>query len=68
MKLANLSIRRAYHGQGGDVLVVVLSVKARFLPLRLVRRTAHFVGDVTYWFLVNIFAGSESGYVALHKR
>jgi hypothetical protein len=68
MKLANISIRRAYHGESADVLVIVLPVKPIALPLRLVRSSAHFVGDVTYWVLVNIFAGSEAGYVALHKR
>lgn len=38
------------------------------LPLGLFKGTAHFVADVAYWLLVNVFAGAEDGYVALHKR
>ncbi len=68
MKLGNLLIQQTHQSQSADVLIIVLPVKTILLPLRLVKRTAHFVGDIAYWLLFNVFAGSEDGYLALHKR
>jgi hypothetical protein len=68
MKLGNLLIQQTHQGQSADVLMIALPMKTALLPLRLVRRTASFLGDVAYWLLVNVFAGNEGGYVALHKR
>lgn len=68
MKIGNLLIQLTHHGQTADVLIIALPMKVAPLPLRLIQRTARFVGDVMYWVLVNVFAGNEGGYVALHRR
>ena len=68
MKIRNLFVQQSHHGQGADVLIIALPMKPVLLPLRLVQRTARFVGDVMYWLLVNVFAGNEGGYVALHEK
>lgn len=68
MKLGNLQIQQADHAQGADALIIVVPMNTVLLPLLLLKRTAHFLQDVTYWLMVNVFAGSEVGYVVLHKR
>ncbi len=68
MKLGNLLIQQTHQSQSADVLIIALPMKTFLLPLRLVKRTARFVGDVAYWLLLNVFAGSEGGYVGLHRR
>ena len=68
MKIGSLLIEHRHHGQGADVLIIAVPMKRIPLPLRLVQRTARFVRDLMYWLLVNVFAGNEGGYVALHEK